>query len=562
MKKFRWQILIILLTGLVIGVLLVVEQPGTGFLVSQPASGGTYTEAMVGELQRLNPLLVSGNQADRDVSRLIFSGLFTTDSRGLPQADLVDKWGVSEDGTIYNMELKKGVKWHDGQPLKAEDVVFTIDLIRNGGDVIPQDLQDFWQNVDAKALGDNNLQFILPEPFAPFLDYLTFGILPKHLLNGGSIDAIEDSTFNLQPIGTGPYKFKSLITEDGKIKGVTLVANQEYYIHPPYIDQLNFKYYPDEESALQAYRDGTVQGISQLSGDTLENALNVPSLLTYSGRLPSMSMVLLNLDEPEVSFFQDSSIRQALMMSLDRQNMINTILKGQGIIAKGPVFPGTWAYYDGVEEVEYSPEMAKSLIIQAGYVLPAEGGNVRKKGDVEFAFTLLYPNDEQHKEIAEAIQTSWESLGLRVDLEAVPYDELINSRLAGKDYQAALVDLNLSDSPDPDPYPFWDQSQITGGQNYSQWNNRLVSEFLESARVSRDLDERYRFYRNFQVVFNKELPALPLFYPVFTFGVDQSVQGVSIGPLFDTSDRFSTITDWYFASNKNRIQQVTPTVGK
>ncbi len=510
-------------------------------------------------MQRLNPLLTFGNQADRDITRLIYSSLFTMDSRGLPKGDLVDKWGVSEDGTIYNMELKKGAKWHDGQPLIPEDVVFTIELMRNGGDVVPQDIQDFWQNVEVKALGESNLQFILPEAYAPFLDYLTFGILPKHLLNGGSIEVIKDSPINLQPIGSGPFKFKTLLTEDGVIKGVTLIANEAYYDHPPYIQQINFKYYPDEASALQAYKEGTVQGVSRLSGENLKNALSEPSLLTYSGRLPAMSMIFLNLNNPEVPYFQDDSIRKALLQGLDRKRIINTLLKGQAIIADGPIFPGTWAYYDAIQPVLFSPEMAKSAIIQAGYVLPAEGGEIRKKDDVEFAFTMLYPDDENHKQLAEAIQANWESLGIRVDLEAVPYDQLINDRLAAKDYQAALVDLNLTNSPDPDPYPFWDQSQIAGGQNYSQWDNRLVSEFLENARVSRDLEERNRFYRNFQVVFNKELPALPLYYPVFTFGVDQAVQGVSMGPLFDISDRFTTVTDWFFATNKNRPNlQLTP----
>jgi len=558
MKKFRWQLLIIFLTGLVIGVLLLVEQPGTNLLLPQPASGGTYTEAMVGQLQRLNPLFAANNPADRDISRLIYSSLFTTDSRGLPQGDLVDRWGVSEDGKVYNMVLKNGGKWHDGQPLKAEDIVFTIDLIRNGGDLLPADQQEFWQNIEVKALGDSNLQFILPEPYAPFLSSLTFGILPKHILNGGSIEAIKDSPFNLQPVGSGPFKFKSLITENGAIKGVTLTANGNYYFHPPYIQQLNFKYYPDEASALQAYKEGTVQGVSHLSGDSLKAALSEPTLLTYSGRLPTMSMILLNLNDPEVPFFQDDSIRKALLQGLDRKRFINTLMKGQAILANGPIFPGTWAFYDGVQTLPYSPESAKSQIIQAGYVMPAEAGTVRKKDDAEFAFTMLYPDDEIHKQLAEAIQSNWESLGLRVDLEAVPYDQLINERLANREYQAALVDLNLSNSPDPDPYPFWDQSQISGGQNYSQWNNRMVSEFLENARVSRDLDERTRFYRNFQAIFNKELPAIPLFYPVYTFGVDQSVQGVSMGPLFDVSDRFSTIIDWFFASNKKGIQQATP----
>jgi len=558
MKKLRWQLLIIFLTGLVIGVLLLVEQPGTNLLLPQPASGGTYTEAMVGQLQRLNPLLAYNNQADRDISRLIFSSLFTSDNRGLAQGDLVEKWGISEDGKIYNMVLKEGVEWHDGEPLTPEDIVFTIDLIRDGGEVIPRDQQDFWQNVEVKALGDRNLQFILGEPYAPFLDHLTFGILPKHLLNGGSIEAIKDSPFNLQPVGTGPFKFKSLITEDGNIEGVTLTANADYYVHPPFIQQLNFKYFPDEAGALKAYEEGTVQGVSSLSGDTLKSALALPSLLTYSGRLPVTSMVLMNLNDPEVPFFQDESIRKGLLLGLDRQRIINSILKGQAIIANGPIFPGTWAYYDGLQPTQFSPETAKSLIIQSGYVLPAESGMIRKKEDAEFAFTMLYPDDEIHKEIAEAIQSNWEDLDIRVDLEAVPYDQLVNDRLENRDFQAALVDLNLSNSPDPDPYPFWNQSQITGGQNYSQWDNRLVSEFLENARVSRDLEERIRLYRNFQVVFNKELPALPLFYPVYSFGVDQAVQGVSMGPLFDISDRFATIIDWFFASNNNRPPQTTP----
>jgi peptide/nickel transport system substrate-binding protein len=559
MKKLRWQLLIIFLTGLVIGVLLLLEQPGTNPLLPQPAAGGTYTEAMVGQMQRLNPLLAYSNQADRDINRLIYSSLFTTDSRGLPKGDLVDKWGISEDGKIYNLELKPGAKWHDGQPLTPEDVVFTIDLMRNGGDVVPQDIQEFWENVEVKALGERNLQFILPEPFAPFLDYLNFGILPKHLLNGGSIEVIKESPINLQPIGSGPYKFKTLMTENGVIKGITLTANEAFYDTAPFIQQINFKYFPDEASALQAYKEGTVQGVSRLSGENLKDALSEPSLLTYSGRLPMMSMILLNLNNAEVPFFQDETIRKAMLLGLDRQRIINTLLKGQAIIANGPIFPGTWAYYDGIQPIPYSPEMAKSQIIQAGYVLPAEGGTTRKKDDAEFAFTMLYPDNEQHKLLAEAIQANWESLGLRVDLEAVPYDVLINERLADRDYQAALVDLNLSNSPDPDPYPFWDQSQIAGGQNYSQWDNRLVSEFLENARVSRDLEERFRFYRNFQVVFNKELPSIPLFYPVYSFGVDQAVQGVSMGPLFDISDRFATISEWFFASNRNRPDnQPTP----
>lgn len=558
MKKLRWQLLIIFLTGLVIGILLLIEQPGFNPLVLQPASGGTYTEALIGEMNRLNPLLDASNPADRDINRLIFSSLFTSDDRGIPQPDLVENWGMSQDGTIYNMVLKSGVKWHDGQPLVSEDVIFTVELIRNGGSAIPEDLQAFWENVEVTALGELGLQFKLPEPFAPFLDYLDFGILPKHLLNGASISDLVNSPFNLQPVGTGPYAFKNLIIEEGKISGVALTANKSYYIHPPYIQNFIFRYYPDAGSALAAYEQGIVQGVGNLTLDVLQSALSNQSLLTYSGRLPEMAIILLNLDEPQAPFLQDPMVRKALILALDRQAIINKVFQGQGIIADGPIFPGTWAYYEGLVRTPYSPEEARSLIIQAGYLLPAEGGTVRKKEDVEFAFTLSYPDDDRHRQIAEMVQGYWESMDIRVDLDALPYDQLISERLNSRVYQAALVDLNLSRTSDPDPYPFWDQAQITGGQNYSQWNNRLVSEYLENARVTTNMEERIRLYRNFQVVFNKELPALPLFYPVFTFGVDQTIQGVSIGPLFDTSDRFSTVIDWFLVTSKEVAETSLP----
>ncbi len=161
---------------------------------------------------------------------------------------------------------------------------------------------------------------------------------------------------------------------------------------------------------------------------------------------------------------------------------------------------------------------------------------------------LLYPDDELHTAIAEAIQRDWAKLEVEVNLVALPYDQLINERLSGRDYQAALVDLNLSRTPDPDPYPFWDQAQATGGQNYSQWDNRIASEYIEQARVTTDLTEREKMYRNFQVVFQDDLPSLPLYYSVYSYAVDRQVLGVQMGPLFDSSDRFATVTDWYLVS--------------
>jgi peptide/nickel transport system substrate-binding protein len=550
LKKFRWQLLIIFLTGIVIGILLLMEQPEPpGPVEPEPVKGGNYTEALIGSLQRLNPLFDYHNQVDRDVNRLIYSRLITFDERGNAVKDLAASWGISADGTIYNFELKPDVKWHDGEPLTAEDVLFTIDLMRNGSNYIPADLQDFWSSIEVVSHSPTSLQFKLPEPFAPFLDYLSFGILPAHLLGDRDIEAIKDMDFNIQPVGSGPYKFERLIVDGDQITGLVLTANEDYYGKQPFIQQLVFRYYPDAQTALVAYQNGELMGINDIHDEILADALQEPDLAIYTGRLNILKLVFFNLDNPEVPFFGDANVRKALYMSINRQYIVDKILNGQAILADGPIFPGTWAYFDGIPRVEVDVERAKVLLTEAGFPVSAEDATRRVSSEgTPLEFTLLYPDSPTQRLIAEAIQQDWAAVGVTVTLEPVDYVVLVTERLENREYQAALVDLNLSRYPDPDPYPFWDSVQATGGQNYSQWNNKLASEYLEEARITTDVGERARLYRNFQMIFAEELPALPLLYPVYNYGVDYQVQGVRMGPLLDISDRYATILEWYLAS--------------
>ncbi len=560
MKKLRWQLLIIFLTGLVVGILLLGEQPepASPLATTEPVQGGVYTEALVGSIMRLNPLLSLYNQPDRDISRLLFSGILRFDGAGSPQADLADTWGASQDGTLYNITLKEDATWHDGKPVTADDVVFTVDLLRNGSDIIPIDVQDFWKEVEVVRLAEKVLQFRLPEPFAPFPDYLTFAVLPKHLLDGKSLEDMIDLPYNIQPVGSGPFRFDRIGVEDGQINEVVLSASETYYGQKPYIDQVVFRFYPDSQAALQAYRDGEVQGIGDVSQDILSDVLAEPDLAIFTARRPELTMIMFNLKNAEAGFLQDSKVRRALLMGLNRQGIIDRLLQGQAVIADGPILPGTWAYYEDLKRVEFDPEAAKALLKEAGFVLASENDVVRKKEDAALRFSLLYPDDEQHQAVAESIQAYWMTLGAEVSIEPVPYEALLKDRLELRDYQAALIDLNLSRSPDPDPYPFWDQAQATGGQNYTQWDSRVASEYLESARITVNLPERAKYYRNFQIIFAQELPALPLYYPVYTYAIDRGIQGVRVGPLFDLSDRFTNITEWFLSGQQEPANAAAP----
>ncbi len=553
MNRLRWQFLIVVLALVAIGVLLrFQQQPG---IVQQPApiqptTGGVYTEAIIGSFGRLNPVLDLFNPADRAATRLLFSGLVRFDDRGLPMGDLAESWGISEDGTVYNFSIRPSAVWHDGEPVSSDDVVFTIEYLRSNELPLPEDLRAMWQQVEVRVLDEKTLQFHLPEPFAPFLDYLSFGVLPRHLLVNVSPTELVDSDFNLKPVGSGPYRLDRLISEQGQIKGVVFSAFEEYYMGRPFIDQVVFRYFPDANSAFTAYQAGEVLGISQVTMDILIEALNIEDLNFYSGRMPELTLIYFNLDETELPFFQDVSLRRALLMGLNRQRLVDQNLGGQAIVADGPVFPGTWAYYEGIEHLDYDPNAALAAIKAAGYTIPAEGGSVREKEGVRFSFEMVYPDNALHAGLVEMIRSDWAKLGVEVNPKPVTYDELVDNYLETRDYQAALVDLNLSRYPDPDPYPFWDQAQATGGQNYGKWNDRRASEFLELARVSSDLDERAKAYRNFQVRFTTEMPALPLFHPVYTYAVDAQVQGVRMGPLYDPSDRFATLTTWFLIAKR------------
>lgn len=556
MKRLRWQILVVAVTLVIVTLLLLSQQPVSVITLPEAAPGGIYTEALVGSMGRLNPMLDWNNPADRDINRLIFSGLMKFDSRGLPQPDLADAWGASADGTVYNFSIRQNAQWHDGQPVTSDDVIFTIELIKSSGSLFPQDIKDLWSQVEVRKLDDKTLQVRLPEPFAPFLDYATFGIMPRHLLESVPADQLASAEFNLNPVGSGPYRFDRLLVSGGQITGVVLVANTNYYLRPPFIEQVVFRFYPTSAAAFDAYRQGEVLGVSQLTNDVLEAALREPTLSVYTSRLPQMGLVFLNNNNPNVAFLQSDKVRRALMLGLNRTIIVSHILKGQAIIADGPILPGSWAYYDEIEQFDYNPDAAMQLLKEEGFVIPVGGGEVRAKDGQFLSFSLLYPDTPLHAQIAQAIQSDWALIGVRVELQAVPYDSLVNDYLATRNYQAALADLNTSRTPDPDPYLFWHQSEATGGQNYSQWDNRTASEFLEVARTTADFSERARLYRNFQVVFARDMPSLPLYYPVYSYGVDAQLQGVQVAPLYDTSDRLALITEWYLVTR--RILETTP----
>jgi len=560
MRRFRWQLLIVLITGLVVGLILIFQRTASNPVVEStpnPITGGSYTEALIGEIVRLNPALDRFNQPDRDVDRLIFSSLFKFDSRGLPVGDLAASWDISSDGTRYTVNLRENAVWHDGTALTSQDVLYTVSLLQSNSNLVAEDLRNFWQLVHVEAISDLSLEFSLPYSFAPFLDYLTFQILPSHLLGNLTLDELVDHPFNLAPIGSGPYRFSEFTLTDGKIDGVRLEAFEYYYAGRPYIDEINFKLYPDARAALQAYLSDEVDAVARIDQADLVTALNQPGLNIYSSRLPRLTMVFLNTQNLSQPLLQSADFRKALMAATNRQAMIDEVFSSQAVPALGPIMPGNWAFYDGLEPYRYDVDLARQLLAGAGYSW-SEAGQLMTPEGAQTKLTLLVQDDSIHNQLAAILADNWNSIGIEVVLDVRPYADLMTS-LNSRAYEAALVDIDLSNTPDPDPYPFWAESQAETGQNYSQWRNTTASEYLEQARTQPKTDLRVRLYRNFQILFAEDLPSLPLFYTVYNYGMKSAIKNVSIGPIFDPADRFNSVNTWYILSDTSPSQAVTPT---
>jgi len=559
MKQFRWQLLIILLTGLTVGLILFLQKESTTSpnptSTPSPISGGIYTEALVGKFLRLNPMLEYHNQPDKDINRLLFNSLVKFDASGFPQPDLAIGWNSSEADTRFTFSLRNDVVWHDGTPFGAQDVAYSVQILKSGNAVIPEDLRQFWSEVNFNVLSDELIEFTLPESFSPFLDYLSFRILPAHLLGNLDLNQLIDHPYNLAPIGTGPYKFKQLDFKDGVITGVQLEANEYYFGGVPYIQEVNFIYYSDERSAFAAFQAGEVDGLAGITPDLLPEVLLDENMNLYSTREPKLSMILLNLNNDAKGFLKQQKIRQALMVALNRQAMVDRVMKGQAVLAEGPLLTGSWAYYDGLEPITFDPEVARQILATAEIVPGETGVGLVTTEGVEVSITLLVQDDPRHLSLAEIVKANWDAIGVQTTLLPKTHTELMND-LTAHTYDAALVDIDFSGTPDPDPYPFWGQAMIQAGQNYAQWDNRTASSYLEQARLTLDTELRTKLYRNFQVLFQEELPSLPLFYPIFNYGVRDTILDVNIGPIYQASDRLNKINAWYILTETNDPTQI------
>ena len=505
-------------------------------------SRAPYREGMVGAVARLNPLFAHFNPVDRDLASLIFEGLFTTNDYGEVVPQLAERLVISADGIEYVVALRQDVRWQDGTRFTVDDVVYTMSLLSDPDYARFSPVGDFWATVETQKLGDHLLRFRLAQPLSSFPHLLTIGILPQHALRGTTISQLARHPFNLSAIGTGPYQLAALqLDANGAIKTVELARSPIFMERSDSsgrfpLTRLSFHLFQAAEAALAAYQSGEVNALANIAARG--QLLALPNGRVHTAADASVVMLVFNWKEAQ---FAERRLRQALSLSLDTTAMIQR-LAADITHADSPYTPGSSVYRSDPFWTTFDIAGAQTLL-EAARALPAESpSDETGESDASDAiFGLLVEDRSPLPGLAQAIAAGWQALGLDLEIEAVGADEFAN-RLATGRFQMAIVKLRIGG--DFDLYRYWHPAQYGNGRNYGAASDHETAELIEKARREIYSSRRAALHQQFQATFAEQAIAIPLYYPLYTFIVDEGLEGIQLGYLSSAADRYRGIANW------------------
>jgi peptide/nickel transport system substrate-binding protein len=506
-----------------------------------PQIGGSYREAAVGQPRYLNPVLAGANDIDVDITRLVYSGLFRLDANLQLQNDLATGYEVAQNQQEYTVRLRSDVRWHDGEPLTADDVIFTIRSIQTPDYGSP--LGASFQGVEIEKVDDHTILFKLKQPYAPFLHSLTVGIVPEHVWSAIAPQNALLAEQMLKPVGSGPFRFSELATrrKTGEITSLRLLRNEHYYGKRPYLDEISILFYATHDDALQALAGGKVDGIGFLPLHLREKVADRRSLQVHRLLLPQYFGLFFN--QQRNSILGEAGVRSALALATNRRQIVDEALQGEGDPLHLPIPPDIVSPAPELQEPAYNPEAAKQNLKESGWE-DADGNGIREKKDQQLKVKITTTDWPEYVRTAEIIRDQWKQIGVEVEIESLGAGIIQQAVVQPREYEILLFGEILT--PNPDPYPFWHSTQTRSpGLNFSLFRDKDVDRLLEDARKITDPEQRNEKYRQFEGKILDLNPAIILYRPYYLFATKQTVRGVEAHLAGLPSGRFNNSENWH-----------------
>ena len=488
------------------------------------AFGDTLVEASIGNVSSLIPNITS-DAPSHEVGDLMYSGLISLGKNLEVEPELAKSWSFSKDCLTLDFQLREGVRWHDGKPFTADDVVFTWEATMNPKTPSPYK-SDFQDVEKVEKTGPLSVRVIYKRPYAKALVSWGVTILPKHLLESYvAAGKIKEAPQNwTAPVGTGPYKFKEMKSGEK----IVFVANTDYYKGRPAISRIVYRVIPSQATIFLEVKAQGVD-VANLTALQYRRQTEYPAFVSAYNkyRYPGAGYTYFgfNLKDPR---FSDRRVRQALAHAINKKELLEGVVLGLGREATGPFRPGFWANNPNVKGIGYDPKRAAELLAEAGWKRNDKG--MLAKDGKPFTFELLtnQGNDER-KKVAEIIQASLRELGIGVDIRILEWASLLKEHIKKRSFQAIV--LGWGTGSDPDQYVVWHSSQSGPDDlNHISYKNPEVDALLEAGRSSCVQADRTRFYHRLHEVLAEDQPLVFLYWRDALPVASNRIFGIKPGP--------------------------------
>lgn len=489
-----------------------------------PASGGEYTEGMLGQPAMVNPVLAS-SQADNSLVRLIFSNV----------NDIAQKIETSPDGRIWKIRLQENLRWQDGEKLTSDDVIFTIQKIQDPGSSSP--LSGMWQGVAAQRSSELELQLSLVNPYAFFPDTLNkLYILPKHVFENVPPANWRLSDYNIKPIGSGQYMFSSYEKKsNGFVDVYRLVSWENYHGEKALIGNINFNFYTTADELLKSFNGGQIDAFAGIDAQNIQK-IGRP-FEVFSFKLPNYFAIFFNQNKSIP--LKDRAVRRALSLATNRQNIIKEALKGYGRPAFGPVPDGTDYFDPQIATATSSTDAASSTLNEAGWKLNDSGfrGKTVQNVKIPLEINLSVPQTASLLKTADIVKNEFNGIGVKINV-LPPANE------KNRDYEAILFGNTLNHGIDL--YSFWHSSaRFYPGSNLALYNNKKADALIESITQTANPEKRASQFKSLQELIVNDYPAVFLYSPDYLYITSKNIRGVNPVLITEPADRFVGAGKWY-----------------
>ncbi|MDD5547794.1 MAG: peptide ABC transporter substrate-binding protein [Candidatus Pacebacteria bacterium] len=502
--------------------------------VQVPVSSNLYTEGLIGQPTFINPVISGGNDVDNDLSEIVFGNL----------EDLIDYYKVDESGKVWNIFLKSDLKWSDGKPLTSDDVVYTIETIQDPSSRSP--LFATWQGVAAERISELEIEFNLRAPYAFFLDNLNkFKVIPKHIFGIIPPSNFRLSDYNLEPVGSGPYKFVSYDKrKDGFITAYHFATNENYATSTPFIRNFDVSFFQDTAEIIKAFNNKKIDGFGNL--DPKKIADIKISRKFIEAAMPRYYAVFFNPNSHEA--LKEKIVRQAMELATDKKKIVEKIFDNKALIVNGPLLPTMTGYNPATESSqEFSVEKSAELLEKNGWTINKDSGIREKKigsNIFKLEFDVVVPQIQFLIDTANIMKEDWKNAGINLNPVVLSPSEINDEVIKTRNYQMIIFGNILKNNPDI--FSFWHSSErFYPGLNLAIYENKKVDELLESARKELKEEKRIESLGKLQELINEDKPAIFLYSPAYIYVGPKDLGGFTEEMISSSAERFNGLNKWH-----------------